>query len=87
MTTRWETSSNSEGEWDVCEEGGGDMITDLKGNPNGERDAKSIVRDHNEAEALREALTLVLEDMPRFPMLQSTANKVRAALRGSHKEE
>lgn len=39
----WETSVfQSCGEvdaWDVCAAGGGDMLADLKGNPNGEADA------------------------------------------------
>jgi hypothetical protein len=49
MTTKqhtpgpWETSvCQSCGEvdaWDVCAAGGGDMLADLKGNPNGEADA------------------------------------------------
>jgi len=42
--TPWETSSNASNEWDVCAEGGGDMIADLAKCSNGEANATYIVR-------------------------------------------
>jgi hypothetical protein len=92
MTTRWETSVNADGEWDVCEEGGGDMIADLKSNPNGERDANQIARDHNEAQGLRDCLAM-LEEITKRQSKETTGlsrvdwkalnNTIQAALRGT----
>lgn len=39
----WETSVNDEGQWDVCAEGGGDMVADLSDCPeNAEGNARLI---------------------------------------------
>jgi len=38
----WETSVDDSGQWDVCAEGGGDMIADLSGSEHGEADARLI---------------------------------------------
>ena len=38
----WETSVNDEGQWDVCAEGGGDMVADLSASEHGEADARLI---------------------------------------------
>ena len=60
----WETSVNGEGQWDVCEEGGGDMIADLAGCPkNAEANAKLIARAPAllaQNKRLREALENIL---------------------------
>ncbi len=54
--TPWETAVNEQLQWDVCAEGGGDMIADLAHNPNGEADTRFIVRAVNSHAALVEAL-------------------------------
>ena len=63
MTTRhtpgpWETSVTSDGEvYDVCREGGGDMICDLACNRNGKNDARLIAAAPIMLEALQHVET------------------------------
>jgi hypothetical protein len=64
--TPWETSSNAQGDWDICEAGGGDMVADLKGCPNAEEHARLIVRavnTHADLMAAAEAVLPILESM------------------------
>jgi len=59
------------------------------------QDAEQIVRDHNDAQGLREALgkigamyeTAMNSDGEIFVYEEDVLNIVKAALRGSHKEE
>ena len=54
----WETSVNGDGQWDVCEEGGGDMVADLAGCgtlKQQERRARLIAAAPDMSRALRDA--------------------------------
>jgi len=55
----WETSFNGK-DWDICMEGGGDMIADLKDCPNAEANAAFIVKACNLHDELVDALKCLL---------------------------
>jgi len=71
----WETSVNDEGQWDVCAEGGGDMVADLSDCPeNAEGNARLIAA----APELLAELRCVVESFRDEPRIGSVeANFIR----------
>lgn len=60
----WETSSNADGEWDVCMAGGGDLIADIWTDAqHREHDANLIAQAPAMLDELR-ALVAILEGSP-----------------------
>ena len=55
----WETSVNSENQWDVCEAGGGDMIASLSGCDHQEEQARLIAAAPDLLKACLEARRMV----------------------------
>lgn len=87
----WETGSNAAEQW-VCEPGGGDIIADLMGNPNGKADAQLIVCAVNSHAPMRAALELaaptldsLLHGLPEF-IDPDTINAALLAVRAALKE-
>lgn len=83
----WETSVNAEGHWDVCAEGGGDMIADLSECPeNAEANARLIAAAPDLLAALEWALPFVEKYENTFPggprqqLMEAKLAEVRAVL-------
>jgi hypothetical protein len=55
----WETSVNSDGQWDICETNAGDMIADLSGTSNQEEHACLIAAAPELLSALKNCLNLI----------------------------
>ena len=59
----WETSVNDEGQWDVCAEGGGDMVADLADCPeSAEANARLIAAAPDLLAALKAVLATMATD-------------------------
>lgn len=73
----WETSSNSDGDWDVCGPDGGDMIADLKGCDNAEANARLIAAAPELLAALKGAEQIISVSDGHW---QAALEKIRAAI-------
>lgn len=93
METKWMINTNAHGDLDISEDGG-DMICDLQGCADAERNAETIVRAVNAHDALikaledaKSALSIVYQkrlewhgDLATLEAVSSAAKAARAAL-------
>lgn len=77
----WETSVNDEGQWDVCAEGGGDMVADLADCPeSAEANARLIAAAPDLLAALRLTISALSLSTTHIP---ADRELVRQALRNA----
>lgn len=79
----WETSINSEEQWDVCGENAGEMIADLLGLDNQEANANLIAASPQMLAACKTALRLFAEIFPyedRGEADHDKINEIREAI-------